>query len=621
METISFTMIPSTVGTSTSGSSSSYLVSDGNYTNSNWWFDYNNTGDIHFGYNLCANGTCRAYATDMGSLHYATSVNQPYFVVGTLNYSSDALCLSVNGLKGACISTGAPPNNLDEPATGSYLSLYIGNGFGTTAGTQFNGIIYGLSMNNQTIASPTVIDQMMAQNSVGAPLASGYWYPMLNNITTDQFGYAPNLTSTDTQLMNEATQNFWSPSTWNSYYSIHPSPYTVSTVTVGDPAPSLNVKENASVSSEQYIGNPDAGVMLAPIDLSQWNRSNALLLSFNYQASSSYDGPSNVTNFVIQIYDTQTFDLLYSNTVGFPNTTNTGWGTYVFNIGNVINGQITPPGVTLGNNIVVFIGVVNHWQTDWNQSDWFDNLQLYVPSQSPFYALSLGRYNPTSTGNDVYSVVTGGAVQIPNYTPPSSDFFMSTWFEPFNVSSGAATILANDNPTSTNKGFSISYASGGTSITGCLGTGSSHACDTVPAQLKSNTLYFTAMYYASNTIYLWLYYPNSSSIAYEASLTGGNASTGSYPVTVGYNPATGSGYFAGMVSDLRIWSGNVMSAVSPTLPTDLFLDGPTSSLYAPNSLWMSFAGQLGDNLGSGITAVPVVNSNWSENLVSFVAEP
>jgi len=71
-----------------------------------------------------------------------------------------------------------------------------------------------------------------------------------------------------------------------------------------------------------------------------------------------------------------------------------------------------------------------------------------------------------------------------------------------------------------------------------------------------------------------------------------------------------------MISDLRFYT-----TPSATIAGYLDTSGPTSTNYAPDSLWLGFAGTFADQLGSGLTAVPVVSSTWQENLVTFVAEP
>lgn len=617
IETIAFAMNPSAVGTTTSGSSSSYLVSDGNASNANWWFAYLNSGDIQFGYRLCVSGTCGSYTTDMGILAYATQTNRPYFIIGTFNTTSSELCLYVDGQRGSCVSVAG-----EEPNATVSLPLMIGNGLGSTSATQFSGSIYGLYLGSNVIADAAQTDQMLVQGLQGSPISGGYWYPLTNGNLTDLFGVGPVLSSTNaTSMQTNLWPYFWSGSTWNTYYNMHPSPYTVSV----DSFSQVVVSENSSVVSEPYIGSPDAGVMLAPVDLSQWNRSTPLMFSFNYIAASNYSGPTNVTNFIIQIYDTATYNVLYSRTVGLPYTTNTDIQAFSMNLQSIFQNQVSPPGVTIGNNIVIFVGVVNHWQTNWLQYDTFSNFAL-TSNQSTFYALSLSRYEPTYQGSDMYGLATGGALQIPNYVPPFGSFTMSMWFEPFNVTygSGNATLFANDNTLTSNKGLDVFYTNNGTSLYACLGNSATEACaaltpsTTGSADIQSQKLYLVTINYNVETsaLQLALYYPNGTAAFDTATITSGSIGSGAYLMSIGYNPATSNGFFPGIVSDFRVYSYS-----SVTLGDNLWLAGPTSNSYTPDSLWLSLSGSLADSRGSGITAIPVITSQWQENLVSFVAEP
>jgi len=200
---------------------------------------------------------------------------------------------------------------------------------------------------------------------------------------------------------------------------------------------------------------------------------------------------------------------------------------------------------------------------------------------------------------------------------------ITAWFEPFNASIGG-TIVANDDPTVIDTGFDLYYASGGTSISGCVSGSPNGGCATINlasyhAAIASNNLYFTALEYnsTSHDLTLALYEQNGTALfATATGLLNVNIANGRYPLSIGFNPYSNGNYFVGTISDLRFYT-----TPSATIAGYLDASGPTSTNYAPDSLWLGLSGSFADQLGSGLTAVPVLSSSWQENLVTFVAEP
>lgn len=620
-QTISFWMNPSVEGTPTSGSGSALLVSDGAYSTNNWWFEYYNSnygGRVEFWYNL--GGTNYGVSTNLP----LSTLNIPYFITGVYNPATDLICVYLNAQgPSSCNAASGSPATTNE-------GLYIGYGGSNGAfGTQYQGYLWGLTISKNAAATQQQVEQMMQQQG-GAPIGSYYWYPLEGSAQAlnDVLGSGPALVQSGSFNVNLNTKiqsfpYYWSSQQWNAIYgytggggsSGNPY-YTAVDSTTGNQPPSLQVYEN-SASSESCYNTCVGGVLLSSVDTSLWPTSDPLMLTLDYRATSSYSGTSGPTNFNVYIYDTLSAKQLYGNDFSFQNTMDTGWRTFSMNIASYVSGH---------KNIVIILGITNNWNTNWNQKDWFDNIRVYDPNQSPFYALKLYKWSPSSAGSTVYSLSANGAVEVPGYSPPATAFTISTWFEPFNLTSGSdMRILANDHTdsgTGQNHGFQILYSNGGgfsgtTGIGMDIGSGSATGTVIIPVTLQAGQWYNTIMTYDGNNLCGYVYEQGSGLVGSTCSTIGAGYSltTGEYPVSIGFNPQYQGAFFTGTVSDVRIYS----YAQSSSQVGQVYSNGILSHVLLPNSLWLPLDGTLTDQI-SGYVGVPYIASSYGNQYVSFAPE-
>lgn len=391
-------------------------------------------------------------------------------------------------------------------------------------------------------------------------------------------------------------------------YGVH-GPFDSQGATPSNQGPSIQVNETACGTTCSYQQQPIAGVNLFPVDLSLYNPANPLILSFDYRATSTYTSGYDVSNFFIQLSNAN--HLILFSQIYYPTSTgNSEWQTFTLNIQPYVAGQ---------KDIKIFVGVQNNWEQYYGINDSFDNFQVYVPNQPAFQALSLFRAIPNPQGSSTYTLTAQGGVEVPNYTPPSGKSSVSVWFEPYDVTiNGNPRIVANDHTDTTKNGFQIFYNANGTSVTMDLGSGTHVATITLTTSLHDFTWYQADMTYNDTYLCGYLYGQNQGLISSSCSDVGSGYSmtTGQYPVSIGFNPQYQGDFFPGAVSDLRISS----IALTASQTAQLFADGPTSNLLAPNSLWLPFSGSMSDALGSGIVAVPYINGYWWMNYVSFISE-
>lgn len=102
------------------------------------------------------------------------------------------------------------------------------------------------------------------------------------------------------------------------------------------------------------------------IDLSEWNETGALLLSFDWRATSNYL-PSSVTNAHLLVEDADSGSTLYLHHLVMGGTTDTGWQSYVNDISPYLLGH---PSI----RIVLYLN--DGWTSNWNQTNAYDNIKL-----------------------------------------------------------------------------------------------------------------------------------------------------------------------------------------------------------------------------------------------------
>ena len=102
------------------------------------------------------------------------------------------------------------------------------------------------------------------------------------------------------------------------------------------------------------------------VDLSEWNVTQALLLSFDWRATSGYSS-SCVTNAILRIQDADSGSYLYYEVLFAGGTTDTGWRSYVNDVSSYVLGHL---------RIRIILHLNDGWGADWDQTNFYDNLKL-----------------------------------------------------------------------------------------------------------------------------------------------------------------------------------------------------------------------------------------------------
>jgi hypothetical protein len=108
-----------------------------------------------------------------------------------------------------------------------------------------------------------------------------------------------------------------------------------------------------------------AGIQKA-VDLSGWNGSEPLFLSFNWRATSD-TALSTVTNAYLRVEDLETHVPLYQETLAAGGVSDTDWQSYSTDIATYLAGH---------NEIMLLLGLRDGWITNYHQENWYDNLRL-----------------------------------------------------------------------------------------------------------------------------------------------------------------------------------------------------------------------------------------------------
>ena len=95
--------------------------------------------------------------------------------------------------------------------------------------------------------------------------------------------------------------------------------------------------------------------------------SDSLVLSLDYRAKSNFAG-SAVTNTVLAVHDGATDELLYSNKLAWGvGTQDIGWKSFEQDILSQVQGH---------DSITIKLFIVDAWNANWNQQNWYDNIKL-----------------------------------------------------------------------------------------------------------------------------------------------------------------------------------------------------------------------------------------------------
>lgn len=123
------------------------------------------------------------------------------------------------------------------------------------------------------------------------------------------------------------------------------------------------VSNTARISGDGYPGD---GGMQKVVDLSEWNGSGSLLLSFDWRATSDTAG-SVVTNAALRIEDADSHSILLSQSLAAGGTVDTGWQNYTNDISSYVLGH---------NRIRIILYLDDGWVANYHQTNSYDNIKL-----------------------------------------------------------------------------------------------------------------------------------------------------------------------------------------------------------------------------------------------------
>ena len=311
----------------------------------------------------------------------------------------------------------------------------------------------------------------------------------------------------------------------------------------GSPAPSAKISGNsfATVHGMQKV-----------IDLSSWSKTGILTLSFNYRAASEFAG-STVTNAHVRLYNADTGQILYEETLVAGGTQDTGWKSY----SKEITCSLLSSGAANKIRIVLFLG--DGWSANWNQKNWYDNIKL----ESSASGASCG--GTTSPAPGTYTYVEGESVQITAL--PNTGWKLSHW-----TLDGAS--IGSQNPASVtmNKDHMlVAVFTQGQSASDFAVSASPSSLSTAKGSSGSTTVTVNSINGYSTGVSLTLsglpsgatysFLPWSSNAPFTSTLTinAGTANPGTYALSV-----TGTG-----VSDGKVRTTTVTLTITPSFDFSL----------------------------------------------------
>ena len=153
---------------------------------------------------------------------------------------------------------------------------------------------------------------------------------------------------------------------------------------------------------------------------------------------------------------------------------------------------------------------------------------------------------------------TSGLVSLSNGIQPGNwtGIYIECWLSIPNTSySGARTIIANADPTSTNNGFALSFDAGGAGITFSIGNGATFATCHYVHTFTANTYYQLVVKWDGTTIRM---YVNGNSVQ-TASLSG-NVITAANSINLAHSPVGSGDFFPGNLQSVSIYNYALSSA-------------------------------------------------------------
>ena len=124
------------------------------------------------------------------------------------------------------------------------------------------------------------------------------------------------------------------------------------------------VSNTANISGDGNIGHYG---MQKVVDLTNWDHSEALLLSFDWRATSHRFSPPGTTSSFLLIEDADTLYPLYQGNLMKEETVDTGWRNYVMNI--FAYAYAHP-------RIRITLYLLDDSNSDWHQTNAYDNIKL-----------------------------------------------------------------------------------------------------------------------------------------------------------------------------------------------------------------------------------------------------
>ncbi len=311
----------------------------------------------------------------------------------------------------------------------------------------------------------------------------------------------------------------------------------------GSPAPSAKISGNsfATVHGMQKV-----------IDLSSWSKTGILTLSFNYRAASEFAG-STVTNAHVRLYNADTGQVLYEETLVAGGTQDTGWKSY----SKEITCSLLSSGAANKIRIVLFLG--DGWSANWNQKNWYDNIKLESSASEASCA------GTTSPAPGTYTYLEGESVQVTAL--PNTGWKLSHW-------TLDGTSIGSQNPASVtmNKGHElVAVFTQGQSASDFAVSASPSSLSIAKGSSGSTTVTVNSINGYSSGVSLTLsglpsgatysFLPWSSNAPFTSTLTmdAGTANPGTYALSV-----TGTG-----LSDGKVRTTTVTLTITPSFDFSL----------------------------------------------------
>lgn len=147
--------------------------------------------------------------------------------------------------------------------------------------------------------------------------------------------------------------------------------------TTGQPVPSANI------SGDAYLGICSRHGMTKAVDISTYS-GGPLTLALNWRASSSAAGSSHTTLAEVRIDNADTHTQLFVHRLA-DTTGDTGWQQYFTDISSFVS--VTP-------RIQVDLYLYDCWAANYNEENWYDNVQLFAGTPSlPIKSMTTETFN------------------------------------------------------------------------------------------------------------------------------------------------------------------------------------------------------------------------------------